>query len=151
MEPRRFAAILTVLAGRVTTFDPNHKMLKSLFALSANDPNFVIKFLSLRNFDSISATPSLPDQDIKGQTLRPDQTERNTTQDVHIELIPDLRHPDKTYLRQAYRYLTDFLTTRSTPTDLDYLNDYGQLKSDSNNLWYQVIKELNRTPRNIKL
>ena len=151
MEPKRVAAILTVLASRVTAFDPNHQMLKSLFALSPNDPNFAMKFLSLRNFDSISATPSLPDQDIKRQTPRPDQDERNTIQDVHIQLIPDLKHPDKTYLRQAYRYLTDFLTTRSTPTDSDYLNDYGQLKSDSNNLWYQVIKELNRTPRNIKL
>ena len=151
MDPKQVAIILTLVSSRVAVFDPSHQMLKSLFTLSPNDPKFAIKFLSLRNFDSISATPPVPDLDNDRQNLQPDQNKQDAIQDIHIRLIQDLDYPDRTYLRQAYKYLTDFLTTRSTPTDSDYLNDYGQLKSDSNNLWYQVIEELNRAPRKLKL
>ena len=151
MDPKQVAVILTLVTSRVAVFDPSHQMLKSLFTLSPNDPNFAIKFLSLRNFDSISATPPVPDLDNDRQNLQPDQNKQDAIQDIHIRLIQDLDYPDRTYLRQAYKYLTDFLTTRSTSTDSDHLNDYGQPKSDSNNLWYQVIEELNRSPRKRKL
>ena len=136
---------ITILTNTTLTFEPDHQMLRSLMSLSPYDPNFVTKFLSLRNFKGITAVPKQSPLSTNGRKLTQpsqNQTETNITDKKLTRPLQDQAKTDRTHLREAYRYITDFLKTQTNPTDRAKLNDYGQLKTDSNALWHKVIREL---------
>ena len=136
---------MTILTNTTLTFEPKYQILRSLISLSPHDPNFVTKFLSLRNFESITAVPGqLPLNTTDRIPTKPsqNQTETDVTDKKLTRPLQDQTKTDRTHLREAYRYITDFLKTQTSTTHRANLNDYGQLKTDSNALWHKIIREL---------
>ena len=115
---------VVILTSTTFAFESKYQILRSLVSLSPHDPNFVTKFLNLRNFESVTAVPEqLPLSMTNKKLTRPLQDQKET---------------DKNHLREAYGYILHFLRTQTDTTNNSKLNDYGQLKTDSNVLWHKI-------------
>ena len=119
--------IVVVMLARTTfAFKTEDQILRSLVSLSPHDPKFVTKFLNLRNFKSVTAVP---------KPLPLSMTDKKLTR-----LLQDHKETDKNknHLREAYGYILHFFSTKTDTTNKSKLNDYGQLKTDSNALWHKI-------------
>ena len=85
------------LFSSIYTFDARDHMLKGLFQLSPHEPEFILKFFSLKNFKTQNAVPKL--KKIEQTNKRPKV------------LLHDYKktNEDSRHLQEAYGYIFKFL------------------------------------------